>query len=107
MERVRALVASLLLACVLGQPGALAGASGSGSQDDCDGVMSALSAAQHDAWDAADVVDALDAAINAPGWDAGADGWMVGALDAAVDDLIGALNTASLAEERAHQAHCY
>lgn len=103
MERVRALVAALLLACVLGHSGALSGA----SRDDCDGVMSALSAAQHDAWDAADVVDALDAAINAPGWDPGADGWMVGALDAAVDDLIGALNTASLAEERAHAAHCY
>lgn len=96
-------MAAVVLACVLGHPGALAWA----YTDDCDGVMSALSAAQRDAWDAADVVDALDAAINAPGWDAGADGWMVGALDAAVDDLIGALNTASIAEERAHQAHCY
>lgn len=103
MERVSALVAALMLACVLGHPGALAWASG----DDCDGVMAQLSAAQHDAWAAADVVDALDAAINAPGWDPGADGWMVGALDAAVDDLIGALNAASIAEERAHQAHCY
>lgn len=103
MERVRAGLAAVVLACVLGHPSALAGASG----DDCDGVMAALSAAQHDAWDAADVVDSLEGAINAPGWDAGADGWMVGALDAAVDDLIGALNTASIAEERAHAAHCY
>lgn len=96
-------MAAVALACVLGALDASAVA----STDDCDGVMAALSAAQHDAWDAADVVDALDAAINAPGWDPGADGWMVGALDVAVDDLIGALNAASIAEERAHQAHCY
>lgn len=97
---MRALLAAVGLACVLGHPDALAGVSG----DDCDGVMAALVAAQSDAWAAADVVDSLDAAINAP---PARTGGCSGRWRGAVDDLIGALNTAAIAEERAHQAHCY
>lgn len=75
--------------------------------DDCNTVMAALASAQREAHDQMDVVDALEAAMGSPAWDPVQDGWMVGAHAGAVDDLVGYLNAASLAEEAAHAAHCY
>jgi hypothetical protein len=86
---------------------ALGLARGAGGDDDCDGVMRQLAAAQRDAQAQMDVVDALESAIGAPDWDASRDGWMLDALDAADHDLVGALNTAAVFEEQAHAAHCY
>lgn len=77
------------------------------ASDDCNGVMAALVAAQRDAQSQMEVVDALESAISGPTWDPVADGWMVEAHEGAIDDLIGYLNTASIAEEQAHAAHCY
>lgn len=74
---------------------------------DCQGVMAALAAAQRDAQGQMEVIDALESAIGAPSWDPVSDGWMIGAHADAIDDLVGYLNTASLAEEQAHAAHCY
>lgn len=78
-----------------------------GASDDCDGVMSALVAAQRDAQDQMGIVDALETYIASPQWNPTADGWMIEAHSDAIDDLIEYLNTASIAEERAHAAHCY
>lgn len=77
------------------------------ARDDCDGVMAALVAAQNDVYTDLDNIGALEAAIAAPAWDPVLDGWMVPALGWANEDLIGDLNTASIAAEQAHQAHCY
>lgn len=86
---------------------AIAIATRASAGDECNGVMAALVAAQRDAQSQMDVVDALESAIGAPTWDPVADGWMVEAHEGAIDDLIGYLNTASIAEEQAHAAHCY
>lgn len=77
------------------------------ARDDCDGVMAALVAAQNDVYTDLDTIGALEAAIAGPAWDPVLDGWMVPALGWANEDLIGDLNTASIATEQAHQAHCY
>lgn len=77
------------------------------ARDDCDGVMSALIAAQSDVYTDLDNIGALEQAIAAPAWDPVLDGWMVPALGWANEDLIGDLNAASIAAEQAHQAHCY
>ncbi len=93
----------LLLAVLL----ALSLASGTHASDDCQAVMAQLTAAQQFANDVSGWVDYFEAAISAPSWDPVADAWMVPALDQTLDELVEALNAAAMAEERAHEAHCY
>jgi hypothetical protein len=76
-------------------------------EDDCQSVMQQLSAAQQLVAIDIDNISLLEVAISSPDWDSEADGWMIDALSSCIDDLITDLNTVSIAEERAHQAHCY
>ncbi len=94
----RGFLATILLAFCLAWPA---------RADDCQNVMAMLVAAQRDAELDMENIDALEAAIDAPSWDPVADGWMIDALGWALDDLIGDLNSAAIAEEAAHTAHCY